>query len=342
MNSVAPGPVAFHPPAAQRQAYMVLSPHSLSYATLALRSLLARSAEPLNLHLITDSAADRQTLSSVVEELEPSARHAWSVTAEDELADAEAATFARYPSLRAFRHGHPCWRKITDPVLLSATGEELLVLDPDLYFPNQFCFEPTPASGLLLMWQRPNCLLPSPVVRTALAANIALARHVDIGVAHWRLSTDLAELEWIDWLIGKLGGRSLPRVMHVEAIVWAAIALRFGRDNGGNGYLDPQLWRCWHRTQGNRLRRKLGASGRSILAAEPWPQIKCFHAGGEAKWWLPDMVAAGEIPEGADLRAAGRILPFVELTSARYEHEQTAKTILGGLGYYRLFGPQRS
>ena len=40
-----------------RKVYMVLSPHALSYATVALRSLFANSAERLNLHLITDSEA---------------------------------------------------------------------------------------------------------------------------------------------------------------------------------------------------------------------------------------------------------------------------------------------
>ena len=151
----------------------------------------------------------------------------------------------------------------------------MIPLDPDLYFPNSFRFEQTPAYGLLLMWQRPNCLLPDSIVRHAMVQGISLARHVDIGVAHWRPAE--ADLEWLDWLLGKLGGAHLPRKMHVEAIVWSAVAM-----HGGGGYLNPLLWRCWHRTQTKRLRLKLGSSGASILSGEPWTEIKCFHGGGEA------------------------------------------------------------
>jgi hypothetical protein len=48
---------------------------------------------------------------------------------------------------------------ITDPLLLSCEDGEMVVLDPDIYFPNKFCFEATLNQGLLLMWQKPNCLL---------------------------------------------------------------------------------------------------------------------------------------------------------------------------------------
>ncbi len=333
------------PPSSPRHLYMVLSPHSLSYATLALQSLLANAREPLVLNLITDSAVDAQTLTEAVAAL-PSHPHTVQVVAEHALNDAEATRFARYPNLRAFRHGHPCWRKITDPVLLGIPGEELVLLDPDLFFPNPFRFEPTPAAGLLLMWQQPNCLLPPSTVRAALAAGIPLARHVDIGVSHWRLSPDLRELEWIDWLLGKLaGGFPLPRAMHVEAIVWSALAM-----HGGGGYLDPLAWHCWHRTQRTRIRRKLGASAEAILRAEPWSQIKCFHAGGEAKWWLPGFTASNPSVPHSSQRHRDQcvhhpvehltptpIRPFVPLTQARYETEQTAKFTLRALGYHRFF-----
>ena len=314
----------------QRQLYMVLSPHALGYARLALSSLFAHSDESLNVHLITDSDEDKRTLLAAVSELAPPAQHACSVTSEEELADAEANVFPRLPNLRAFRHGHPCWRKITDPLLIGAAGTELILLDPDLYFPNRFRFEPTPETGLLLMWQQPNCLLPPDVVRAAFNAQIPLARHVDIGVAHWRSGVDL---DWLDWLIARLGGLSLPRMMHVEAIVWAAIAMHHG-----GGYLDPQLWVCWRRSQSTRIRRKLGADGPSILRSEPWPRMKCFHAGGEAKWWLPEAQAAHELHGNASLIASGRVRPFVELTRARYEREQLAKGLIRSLGYYRVFG----
>lgn len=319
-----------------RRIYMVLSPRALPYARLALRTLLANCDEPLDLHLITDSEGDKRSLETAVSLLNNESQHRVSVVAEEELADRESERFTHFPNLRVFRHGHPCWRKITDPLLLAHPGEEMVLLDPDLYFPNRFRFEATPAKGLLLMWQRPNCLLPSSVVHTAMDAGIPLARHVDIGVAHWRLSADWNELSWIDWLLAQLGGASLPHVMHVEAIVWSAIAMRFG-----GGYLNPQRWVCWHRTQPKRIARRLGVSGPRILAGEHWPEMKCFHAGGEAKWWLADAESSRIIRTGATQLAPSRVRPFVELTPQRYEREQSAKSILAGIGYYRLFNAGR-
>jgi hypothetical protein len=308
---------------------MVLSPRSLPYARLALASLLRNCAEALHLHLITDSDADKQVLLEALAAHPRHPRQQCSVAAESELADRETDLFGNYPNLRAFRHGHPCWRKVTDPMLMSEPGAELLLLDPDLYFPNEFTFENTPASGLLLMWQRPNCLLPPEVVRAAFSAGIRLARHVDIGVSHWRASADL---DWLDWLLGRLGGERLPHIMHVEAIVWAAVAMR-----EGGGYLDPAFWVCWHRTQSKRLRLKLGMAGARILRGERWSEIKCFHAGGEAKWWLPDAQSSGILKSGAAQARPGRVRPFVELSGRRYEMEQGAKHVLRGLGYYRWF-----
>jgi hypothetical protein len=313
-----------------RNVFMVLSPRSLAYARCALESLFANSAEALHLHLITDSIADRNALSETMNALPEARQHRWNVTGEDELNDAEASIFAGLPHLRDFRRGHPCWRKVTDPLLLSVPGKEMILLDPDLYFPNRFRFEPTPAKGLVLMWQQPNCLLPPDVVHAAFDAGIALARHVDIGVSHWRAGSDL---EWVNWMIGRLGGSSLPRMMHIEAIVWAAIAMR-----EGGGYLDPQHWVCWRRTQITRARLKLGAEGSTILASEPWSQMKCFHAGGEAKWWLPGFIANNSIRHAKSVAGDSAISPFIELTHGRYKYEQQAKGLLRGLGYYRLFG----
>ena len=120
---------------------MVLSPRSLSYSRYALESLFRNSAERIHLHLITDSAEDRTKLADELAKHQRSDGHEWSVFAEADLKDQEAEMFGRFPNLRQFRKGHPCWRKITDPVLLSAAGEEMVLLDPDLYFPNRFSFE---------------------------------------------------------------------------------------------------------------------------------------------------------------------------------------------------------
>ena len=311
-----------------RHVYMVLSPRSLSYARDALESLFGNSVEDLHLRLITDSERDKEELTKTLDAIDSRA-HRWTVYSEHDLAEREEALFAGHDNLRAFRRGHPCWRKITDPLLLSDPGQELVLLDPDLYFPNRFQFETTPANGLLLMWQQPNCLFPPEVVKTAIGDGIRLAHHVDIGVAHWRASADL---DWLDWLLGRLGGTTLPRIMHVEAIVWAALAMRVG-----GGYLDPVYWKCWRRSPAKRLMTKLGVSGQRILRSEPWASLKCFHAGGEVKWWLHEARISGLLDGQQTLRQPGRVLPFEELTPAQYARELAFKRMLQAMGYYQIF-----
>jgi hypothetical protein len=312
-----------------RRVFMVLSPRSLSYSRYALESLFRNSAERIHLHLITDSAEDRTKLADELASHQRSDGHEWSVFAEADLKDQEAEMFGRFPNLRQFRKGHPCWRKITDPVLLSAAGEEMVLLDPDLYFPNRFCFEPTPEHGVLLMWQKPNCLFPPETVRKAMTAGIPLAHHVDIGVAHWRAPVDL---EWLDWLVEKLDSSHQTRIMHIEAIVWAALAIRMG-----GGYLDPRLWHCWRRSQYSRLVSRFGAEGARVLRSEPFSSIKCFHAGGRAKSWLAEAKEAGFLDGTSSLTRCGETLPFVELTPRAYQREQGVKQLLAKLGYYTVF-----
>jgi hypothetical protein len=307
---------------------MVLSPRSLGYARDALDSLLCNSSELLHLRLVTDSAQDKEDLSEAVASLDTKA-HRWEVYSEQDIAEREEESLTGYENLRTFRRGHPCWRKITDPLLLSEPGAEVVLLDPDLYFPNRFQFEETPERGLLLMWQRPNCLFPPIVVRTAIDGGIRLAHHVDIGVAHWRAPADL---DWLDWLVGRLGGANLPRVMHVEAIVWSALAMRVG-----GGYLDPTYWKCWHRSPSKRVLAKIGLGNLHILRSEPWKDLKCFHAGGEAKWWLHAAREMGLLDGGADHRRPGCISPYVELTPAEYARELAFKRVLRALGYYQIF-----
>jgi hypothetical protein len=314
-----------------RRLFMILSPRSLPYATKCVESLLGKAIEPLEICFMTDSAADKVELTDAIGALPNPGKHPWLVVDDSEVDLRANDKWASLPNLRTFRRGHPCWRKVTDPLLFSGDDEEMVILDPDLYFPNRFTFEPTPETGIRLMWQQPNCMLPAATVHTALSAPIALARHVDIGVAQWRGHQDL---EWFDWLIGKLGGADLPRVMHVESIIWSALAMRLG-----GGHLDPERWTCWRRTQLIRVLLKAGVSGVSILRHQPFGRMKCFHAGGEAKWWLSDAQQAGLMDQSNELRDESRILPFVELTRLRFDAEQGAKGLLKRLGYYRAFYP---
>jgi hypothetical protein len=313
-----------------RQVYMVLSPRSLGYARDALESLFRNSMESLHLRLITDSNQDKQELAHAVASLD-ARTHRWTVYSEEDLAAREEEIFSKHGHLRAFRRGHPCWRKITDPLLLSEPDAELVLLDPDLYFPNRFKFEETPQSGLLLMWQLPNCLFPPEVVKSAIDGGIRLAHHVDIGVAHWRAAADL---DWLDWLISKLGGAQLPRIMHIEAIVWAALAMRVG-----GGHLDPEYWKCWRRSPAKRAMSKLGVSGTRILKSESWNNLKCFHAGGEAKWWLHAARETGLLDGVEEHSQPGRTISFTELTPALYARERAFKRALKYMGYYQVFRP---
>jgi hypothetical protein len=311
---------------------MILSPRSLVYARHALWSLLSNALEPIDLRLVTDSTSDKQLLFEETAGYPFEGRHRCTIFAQDDLEDREASVFARYPMLRLFRNGHPCWRKITDPLLLSQGDDEIVVLDPDLYFPNKFSFERTLDRGLLMMWQKPNCLLPAAIVHTALKRGISLAHHVDIGVAHWRANVDL---DWLEWLLTQLGIREQPNTrlsMHVEAIVWAALAMRVG-----GGHLPPDHWHCWRRSQRVRLLRRLGVSGPRLLRHEPFSTMKCFHAGGEAKYWLQNAQQGKGLDFDTVLDQPGTIVPFVELTQNVYRRDQALKLWLKRVGYYSLF-----
>jgi hypothetical protein len=311
---------------------MILSPRALVYAKYALKSLLSNALEPVDLHLITDTVADKDLLLQETANYEFSNSHGFKIFAQSDLDDRATEMFGGYPNLRRFRDGHPCWRKITDPLLLSKGNDEIIVLDPDLYFPNRFCFEPTPDQGLLLMWQRPNCLLPSAIVNAAMRKGIPLAHHVDIGVAHWRAQVDL---EWLEWLLGQLGvGDYLNAkfIMHIEAIVWAAIAMHVG-----GGYLAPGYWHCWRRSQRVRLLRTLHVPGPQLLRHESFATMKCFHAGGEAKYWLQEAKERGWLDSDKSLDKIGAVLPFIELTPGAYRREQAIKSSLRRVGYYSLF-----
>ncbi len=312
-----------------RKIFIVLSPRSLPYAVHGLESLLANALEPLSLALLTDAPDDKERLLEALSAIPNPKGHPIAVFDEVDSKERAADKFRGRRHLLAFQQGHPCWRKITDPLLHSADGEEAIILDPDLYFPNRFTFEPTPSSGILLMWQKPNCLFPPETTFSAFAAT-KLAHHVDIGVGHIRAPLDL---EWLDWFLGRIGGVDLPRSMHVEAITWSALAMQ-----AGGGHLDPKRWLCWHRSQLKRLKLKLGVPGTSILEGEALAEAKCFHAGGAAKWWLADAKAKGLLDCDNLLDEPSTVMPFVELSESRYALERNLKGALRKIGYYRLAG----
>jgi hypothetical protein len=311
-----------------RQLYCILSARSLPYAELGIQSLFAHSRENLVLTLITDDDEDKATITSALQEMPTPTPHRWLVYSKCEADERADAFFARQPNLRQFRHGHPCWRKVTDPMLFAAPGSELVILDPDLYFPNYFSFERTPAKGVLLMWQPPSCLLPDEVVERAFANGIPLAHHVDIGVAQLHNSLDL---DWLDHLIGTLGGADIPRAMHVEAIVWAALAMKMG-----GAHLDPRHWVCYQYQQWKHLALKLGIHGTTLLRLQSFRDTKCFHAGGNAKWWLKELQEKRPFPPPRNLSGSLPGREFEELTQQAHHADRRLKRLARRLGYYRL------
>src|SRR4029079_19586713 len=100
--------------------------------------------------------------------------------------------------------------------------------------------------------------LPFSVVQTLLARKIPMADHVDIGIAQYRSPLDL---ECLNGLVASLG--DMPRVMHVELILWSCSAMRMG-----GGYLDSDRWYCWANTQWKRVRQKTGATPMQMSRAE--------------------------------------------------------------------------
>lgn len=314
----------------RRKAYCVMGAGSLPYARLSIESLCKNSIDDLDLRIITDDESDKAQILANFSTIGIETRHAWSVHAKAEMDALADAQYVDLPEMHRLRAGHPCWRKITDPLLMAEPGEEILLLDPDLFFPNRFRFEPTPERGVLLMWQRPHCLLPDESVRNAYDGGVRLAHHVDIGVGQLRRNLDM---RWLNDLVGTLRkGKELPRKMHIEAIIWSAVALR-----EGGGYMNPTHWHCWQNSQWKRLALKLGMRGSSLLRHENFADMKCFHGGGPAKWWIPDFIAGGHMPAPRTIDDHVTPPPFEELSHEQYLAGQRWKALARKLGYYRLF-----
>ena len=315
---------------AARTVYCVLGVRSLGYAVPCLGSLARNSVEPLLLRILTDSAADAVAMRDHLDPLFVDGRHRLEIH-DQAHADALAAdAYRAFPAIAAFRHGHPCWRKVTDPALYAAAGEEVIIIDPDVYFPNRFAFEPTPHTGLLLMWQRPNCLLPEPLVTEAYDRGIPMADHTDIGVCQFRAPLDLVALEA---LLTSIDTRPFARSMHVESIVWAALAERLG-----GGYLDPEAWHCFANSVPSRLARRMGRSGAATLAQLDFAPVKAFHAGGTAKTWLADAERDGLFADPRTHVDPTPITPFVEYPRGKFESKLRTRRVARRLGLYKVLG----
>src|SRR5215469_10117456 len=148
----------------------------LPYASLCIRSLAENLNGAETIHLLTDAPGDQAQLQQAFAGLKRI-----KVQVSDELWEDGGNPMRKYAPLEKLRNGHPCWRKLTDPMLLAREGDEVVIVDPDVYFARRFSFEKVVDGTLRLMWQKPNCLLPFSVVQKAFAKGIAMADHVDIG-----------------------------------------------------------------------------------------------------------------------------------------------------------------
>ena len=317
-----------------RKVFSILSPRSLPYAKLSFESLLLNILDDIELYILTDSKEDKQTLVDFFATTENPQKIDIKVYSEHDCAELARQQWAEYPNLTRFRQGHPCWRKATDPLLFTQK-EDFIVLDPDLLFPNKFNFEPEREAGVYLMWQRPCCLFPEDIVMSAYEKGYQLAHHVDIGVA--QVYNDI-DLQWLDTFVKELGGDDLPRnIMHIEAIVWAALLMK-----QGGGYLNKAKWKCYQNSHWKRLALKIGISGQSILKVENFKDIKCFHAGGKPKWWLAEDVCYDYKNSSVKLSEKTQDLPVVEMTKKRFSIEASLKRFLKSFGYYALINSKKS
>ena len=309
---------------------MIMAANALPYARHAIETLAVNCLEDFTLSVVTDDATDKTEIEQAVREIEFGAGKFVNVVAKDEIDAIAEKRFAAYPAFLKFRNGHPCWRKITDPLVLSESDEEAIILDPDLYFPNKFTFEPTLDDGIALMYQKPNCLLPPEAVERVFDLSIPLADHVDIGVAQLRAGT--VDMAWLEQFLDKLDAEEFARFMHIEAIVWSAILMK-----AGGGYFDPGSWRCWQRGQVKRFAIAAGVPGTALLRLEPLEDIKCIHVSGPSKWWVVDAIKAGALKTFENVYdQPSPLKPQLEYTRAHFNSDVKLKSTLRRLGYYKL------
>ncbi|MEL6210148.1 MAG: hypothetical protein AAFR44_08195, partial [Pseudomonadota bacterium] len=305
---------------------MVLSSKTLPYSSLCLRSLFRSRLDRFRLTLITDDEEDRVRLADFVAEAQlPAEDIRILIKTETDAMAAEA--FVDRPRILRFRQGHPCWLKITDPWLVSEPGQEVVILDPDLFFPNPFRFEPAPETGILLMRQGPNCLFPPDAVQAGFDAGLRFADHVDIGVAqHRREALDMDVLEEI---LERQPFEEFESFMHIEAIVWSALAMRLG-----GGYLDPTAWFCWERGYLKRLADAVGVPGKQLLRLEPIARTKCVHLSGRSKWWALEAFECGIIGySGQNFEADTETKMYQEYNLEDFERDQRIKGLLRSLSF---------
>ncbi len=315
-----------------RKVFILLSSHAMSYAHVCIRTMINNCLEPVHLRLVVDNAEEKEVFEREVLAINLPEHSRIEVISKEEVSFVLAQKYPNSLGLRKLHEGHPCWRKIIDPIVLSAPDDEIIVADPDLLFPNYFTFEKTLHNGVKMMRQGPNCLYPPEAVRRVFQMNVRLANHVDIGVA--QVHAGAVDLDWLDWFARELDIDRYTPFMHIEAIVWSALAMRMGGE-----HLSSAAWRCWERGRIKRIAVSAGVPGHWALKLEPLDRVKCIHVSGPSKWWVTEAMASGSLKEFHNrYEKPTQGAPYAELTAEIYEREQRLKHLARKLGYYKLTG----
>lgn len=319
-----------------RNVFILLSSNSLPYSRICIGTMLANSVEPLRLRLIADNKEEEQTLENGLRDVPVPDGSSLEIVGKDTVQERLYDLYPHMTGLHQLHEGHPCWRKIIDPIVLSSEQEDIIVADPDLVFPNYFAFEPMAQSGVRMMWQKANCLLPPAAVRQAFELGVPLANHVDIGVA--QVHRGAIDLQWLDWFVKNMQVERFQNFMHIEAIVWSALAMKMGGE-----YFNPRAWKCWQRGHVKRIAIACGVPGRWTLKLENLAEMKCIHVSGMSKWWIAEAMKTGFIKETHKrLDAPTSGIDYCELRRADYEREQKIKSLARSLGYQKLVNRKKA
>ena len=304
----------------------VASARSLSYASVCLESLLQRCLDTVRLVLIVDDSADRDAFHAAADAWRYPKRHAIEFRLVTETGIGSGDPLGKYPHVRSLQQGHPCWRKNVDPFLVS-DREEVVIIDPDVYFLRTFRFPISSEHAIRLMWQRPNCLHPPAAVDDAFASGASLADHTDIGVA---IVSKQIDWEWLDWFLSHLSLQQYRSYMHIESIVWAALAMRHG-----GGYLDPARWVCYQHNWSAKIRTRLGGNFHFQM-----PQLDlavALHAGGVAKHVFLDVIRQQRLGPGNELLnpADEYCMPFEAFTATKWRWKKRRLYVQRSFGFGR-------
>jgi hypothetical protein len=295
------------------------SASSIAYSQHCLHSLLYNCQTPISLTIITDTEKEIIAFKNLVRNWAYPSKHSIEVIGAETLQKIGLQRWAKYPNLIKYTQGHPCWRKVTDPFVLAKEGP-VVVIDPDVFFLRPFHFPVRSGKSITLMWQSPNCLYPAGAVDEAFATGMPLADHVDIGIA---IVNNRIDWEWLDQFLGGISLEKYSSFMHIEAIVWSALAM-----HQGGCYLHPKRWYCYQASWHHKLRRRLGFQQPISFSSTVTQHAIAIHAGGIAKHQIAKLIKHVSTDSIDDLD----FLDLTQYANRKWNRKKLAVSILKKLG----------